>query len=388
MAGTPEADPATRPRRSWLRRLVAVTQGLVLLLVAADLGAAWYFASELLNIEHPIYPTTVLAVAGDEVTVSRDPDALRPIRYELIWPGGHVQLDASVRQTRDGVVRRMVELPAGAPVTGTHVFLDGKVFDGDPRSARGLDFSTVNLPDELGDFPAWYVPPTAAAARSTWIIAVHGRASDATETLRILPTLAATGAPTLAVSYRNDVGTPASPDGYYHLGDTEWHEVAAAVSYARAHGATGVVLYGWSLGGAIVMTALRRLPPADAALVRGAVLDGPVLDWYATLALQAAQRHLPGPLTWTGERMAEARAHLSLDDLNQLRYTSALRVPVLIFVDTDDTTVANGPSRAFAAARPDLVTLVTTSGGGHTLSWNVDPGSYERSVRDFLTAHA
>ncbi|MGW0191984.1 hypothetical protein [Nonomuraea sp. NPDC003201] len=39
-------------------------------------------------------------------------------------------------------------------------------------------------------------------------------------------------------------------DGTFHLGATEWREVAAAISYARGQGATGVVLYGFSMGGA------------------------------------------------------------------------------------------------------------------------------------------
>jgi len=37
--------------------------------------------------------------------------------------------------------------------------------------------------------------------------------------MRILPTLAALGLPTLIPSYRNDDGAPATADGYYHLGE-------------------------------------------------------------------------------------------------------------------------------------------------------------------------
>nr|WP_277349824.1 alpha/beta fold hydrolase [Planosporangium thailandense] len=268
-----------------------------------------------------------------------------------------------------------------------HAHLDTGVFTGDPRTARGLPFTDVTIHDDGGDAPAWYVPPTASPARTTWVIAVHGRGGTRQEALRVLPTIAAAGAPTLVVTYRNDVGAPRSPDGYYHLGDTEWRDVAAAVRYARDHGATGVVLYGWSMGGAVVMTTIRRLPPADAALVRGAVLDCPVLDWNATLDLQASQRSLPEFLTWTAERVVEQRAHLSLDDFDQVDRAGTFTTPFLLFVDRSDSTVPPGPSLRFAAARPDLVTLVTTSGGDHTRSWNVDPTGYESAVAGFLTAH-
>jgi len=380
------AGARRRPR--WRRWLGAIAAALLLLLVVGDVGAGWYFSSQLLVVDHTReYPLTIQAVAGDEVTLSRDPDALRPIRFGLSWLDGHAVLDSSVRETPDGVVRRVVEVTRGSLNAGSHAQLDHKVFDTDPKSSRGLDFSPVTLHGELGDAPAWYVPPTGTTSRTTWVIAVHGRGVSRTETLRILPTLAASGAPTLAIAYRNDEGAPASPDGLYHLGDTEWREVATAIGYARDHGATGVVLYGWSMGGAIVLTALHRLPPADAGFIRAAVLDSPVLDWNATLSLQAAQRSLPGVLTWTAERLIEIRAHLSLDDFDQVRQASALGVPVLLFVDLDDTTVATAPSLAFAQARPDLVTLVTTRGGEHTGSWNVDPGRYEAAVRDFLATH-
>jgi hypothetical protein len=59
-------------------------------------------------------------------------------------------------------------------------------------------------------------------------------------------------------------------------------------------------------------------------------------------------------------------------------------VPVLVFIDDSDKTVPNGPAIEFANSRPDLITLVKTSGGGHTASWNVDPASYEATVTTFL----
>jgi hypothetical protein len=57
---------------------------------------------------------------------------------------------------------------------------------------------------------------------------------------------------------------------------------------------------------------------------------------------------------------------------------------MLVFIDDADKTVPNGPAIEFAASRPDLVTLVKTSGGGHTASWNVNPASYEATVATFL----
>lgn len=74
----------------------------------------------------------------------------------------------------------------------------------------------------------------------------------------------------------------------------------------------------------------------------------------------------PGPRRCGRKRFIEARADLTLTDFDQRPYAAQLKVPVLIFVDHADETVPNGPAIEFTQARPDLVTLVQTNGGGHT----------------------
>nr|WP_276514182.1 alpha/beta fold hydrolase [Actinomadura citrea] len=184
----------------------------------------------------------------------------------------------------------------------------------------------------------------------------------------------------LSIAYRNDVGAPPSHDRRNHLGDKEWHDVVSAMGYARAHGATGVVLYGWSMGGAMAMTTLQR----DPSFVRGVVLDSPVLDWNATLDKQADARHLPGFMTDIAKRVLQWRIGIDLTDFDMRRFAPHLRTPVLMFTTEDDATVANAPAFAFARkAPPGTVTHIPTP-GDHTESWNVDPAAYERSLVAFL----
>jgi pimeloyl-ACP methyl ester carboxylesterase len=375
---------SARRRRRWTRLLVTAVV-LVMLFVVATAGVGYYFAGQLVTVDHsPTYAVKVEALHGNEVTLSRDVNTDRPVLLGLTWPDGAATLSASVRVSDDTVVRTVTSVVRGTLRVGLDVAVDRNVYDTDPKRARGLDYETVSVHGELGEMPAWYVPPTAEHPHTTWVIAVHGRDAIRQESLRILPTIAAAGLPALVITYRNDEGAPASPDGLYHLGDTEWRDIVAAIDYARAHGATGVVLYGWSMGGGMIMMALRRMPPDDSALVRGVVLDSPVLSWNAVIDLQGSQRFLPGFVIWAAKQFTERRTGLSLRDLDLVSYAPDLKVPVLVFVDEAERHVPTGPAHEFARSRPDLVTLVSTTGGGHIASWNVDPASYESAVITLL----
>jgi pimeloyl-ACP methyl ester carboxylesterase len=358
--------------------------GLALLVPTSTAGAGWYFANRVVDATRPKeYPIQVRSVAGREVTLTRTDDTERPIPLALLWPGGHAQLGSIVREDRAAVVREVVDTTGNPLRAGIRAYTSSSVFGGDPHRARGLDFDEVIVPGELGDQPAWLVRPPDPA-RTAWVIAVHGRGGNRTEALRVLPALCRLGLTTLVITYRNDECAPASPDRRYHLGDTEWREVASAIRYARQHGATEVVLYGWSMGGAMSLLALRRMDRTDASTVRALVLDCPVLDWAATLRMQARQRRLPVPLLWTAQRFVEQRIGISLSTLDQRGYAASLSVPVLMFTDSADGSVDLAPAREFAVARPDLVTLVETHGAGHCRSWNLDPAKYESELGVFL----
>ena len=144
---------------------------------------------------------------------------------------------------------------------------------------------------------AGLVDPRGGAPSTRWVIQVHGRAVRRSETLRAVAPFRDAGYTSLLVSYRNDGDAPRSADFRYALGDREWLDVEAAIAFARDHGATDIVLMGWSMGGATVLQALTRSPLSD--VVRGVVLESPVVDWVATLDFQARLRRVP-PLVRAG----------------------------------------------------------------------------------------
>jgi hypothetical protein len=356
--------------------------------VAAGLaGIAWHFSTVALEIGHAVVLDAVATPIGTgAVRVSRVWGAALPGTYGLAWEGGYGTVGPVQSETADDVVRRFTPvvgvLPQALPAR-----IDSFAFTGDPRTARGLDFSQVSIHGPIGDLGAWYVPATPGGADDrgrTWVIFVHGRGADRREALRYLPTWHAAGLPTLVVSYRNDLGAPASPDGENHFGDSEWSDVDAAVGYALSAGAEDVVLAGWSMGGALSLQVADR--SEHRARIRGLILDSPVVDWRDVFVYRGHLSSLPSPLTRAAIWMVERRADVDLDRFDWVRRSADLTLPILLFASDDDTYVPDGPSKRLAAARPDLVTLVKTPGADHVRGWNVDPAGYERAMAEWLAA--
>jgi pimeloyl-ACP methyl ester carboxylesterase len=269
---------------------------------------------------------------------------------------------------------------------GERSAVDGYAWPADPSLAAGRPAREVSYPSPLGPTPAWLVD----GRRGTWVILVHGYNAPRTETLRTLATVTRRGYPALAIAYRNDPGAPRSPDGLRRWGATEWRDLEAATRYALEHGATGVVLAGSSMGGALVTSFLLESPLA-ARVVRGAILDAPALDLGTVIDNGATDRELPilgtpvpPALTEAAKGIAGLRYHLDWGELDYVDRAGRLSTPMLVFHQTGDPTVPVAISEALAAARPDLVTLERFGGDGHVQSWNADPARYERAVRAFL----
>jgi len=367
-----------------LRRVgAAVAVGLGVGAGAGAAGIGWFYSSVLLDTSiRPVYPERVLAVDGGSVTLAATRLTAQPGIWGLRWAtdrtGGLAVLGPVAARRPDAVVRPL--LGGQEPEPGCVAVLDAGPYDPDP-GARDLRFAEVAVPGPLGSYPAWLVP----AAGDTWVVMVHGRGGSRREALRILPALHARGHPQLVVSYRNDEDAPASPDGHYHLGDTEWEDVEAAVRYAVGRGARRVVLFGWSMGGAITGAFLDR--SAEASRVAAVVWDAPLVDWRATLRQQARNRRLPAALSPLASAVTSRRIGIDFDRFDLRRRPPRVRPPTLIVHSSGDTAVPVTASRALADAAPSLdwpLRYVEVPDAEHTGSWNADPAAYERAVTSFL----
>ncbi|HZJ28540.1 MAG TPA: alpha/beta hydrolase [Solirubrobacterales bacterium] len=413
------------------RRWPLIVAGLLVALVVGVAAAGWYYSSDVVVPDHSGGPYDLEIVAvnsgavagrtagprarsrrgqglnagalarsgrGDDgtartITLPREEATERPGIYALEWEDGRAILGpvlppgaggtADVAGTdsadSDEVTRRVLKSGGRAPTGGTKARLSHYVFNGTPKSARGLPYRWVAIRGELGPMPAWQVGPNG---RRTWAIFVHGINGSPLGGLRIAPALRAAGLTSLYITYREDERAPPSPDGKHHMGLTEWRDLEAAARYALRHGARRLVLVGYSMGGAIVTQFVERsrLAPRAEAMI----LDAPALDWQETIAFGARQMGLPSLAAKPVEWAVGLRIDADWEQLDALAHTDELRLPTLLFHGEEDDVVPIETSDEFAAALPGTVTYHRVPRAGHAQSWNVAPARYSARVRAFL----
>lgn len=339
--------------------------------------------------EEDVAVRSVDLVAG-LIVLDSTPDSRLPGEYSF-WFGretGHARIGEIVSVTSRTVTRRILGVDLGDLSTARRGRLTGWFYL--TPADLGVPSREVDIPTPLGPAPAWLIP-RGTADRGRWAIHVHGRAVRRPETLRAVPIFRAAGFTSLVVSYRNDGEAPRSDDHRYALGDREWIDVDAAMAYAIEHGATEIVLVGWSMGGATVLQALTRSAHADA--VAGVILESPVVDWIAALDFQVKLRRLPVFVRsfvillfkhpW-GRFVTGLAEPLDIDRLDFVTRAKELDRPVLILHSDDDGFVPSTASRALALARPDIVSYEEFTVARHTKLWNYDRARWEGAIRDWL----
>ncbi|MGV3016984.1 alpha/beta hydrolase family protein [Rothia sp. 88186D007BW] len=284
--------------------------------------------------------------------------------------------------------------------------LTGVVATGPAMAGYQAEDIELSLP--VGPAPAWVIHPAArlneesseekseenqgTQPSETWAIMVHGMGATRAETLRALHATQALGLTSLHMSYRNDREAPASEDGRYGLGFTEWRDVEIAIDYALTHGARSVVLFGWSMGGSICMQT------ADLARNRWAiealVLDGPALDWLELIQYHTHLNKIPLRIGQLGVQMITHPAlstltglkePISLQQISWPHRADDITVPTLIMHSVDDTYVPHQPSQALAELSA-LVDFVPFDKAPHTREWNVDPQRWFETVTNWLSS--
>ena len=391
-----QQDSTMSLRAKWTLGGIIAGSAAAGLLGAGSSALALYFARRVLTPARVrVADQEVLAVIRDggglQVILAATPDTTLDGVYSLFFDGGngHARIGrvVSYSPAERTVLREVEAVYQGHLETARRGWWSGAVYP-DP-SAVGLAFEDVDIEVEGGTAPAWLIPAEPGA--ETWAIMVHGRGATRQEGLRAVRVAHELGLPSLVVSYRNDGLAPSAPDGRYGLGSTEWRDIDSAIAFALAGGAREVVLFGWSMGGAIC------LQTADLSkhrhVIRAMVLDAPVIDWVNVLAHHAELNRIPSAVGRYGQLMMGHRlgrrltglaAPVDLKSMDWVSRAVELRTPTLILHSVDDEYVPYRPSALLAEKNPEMVTFEAFEQARHTKEWNVDPVLWESLVKAWL----
>ena len=347
--------------------------------------------------------------------------------FNLLWEDGYGSLGPVTRQGDGWVVRPVSDIVGIPPREGVPARLDTGIYKRNPQEDHGIPYEELRLQSDAGDLRAWWMegggeravlmlhgrrrgdlsqrqvrrpeqreqrrhPVPADAGEQDRLEAAaraggeHGRRrGDLTETLRITPTLVDEGWSVLSVAYRNHDRSAPSPDGFYHYGQAEYRDALAGLDFLALQGVREVVLYGFSMGGAVSLETIKRWP-ADGPRLLGLVMDAPLLDprtVFAHVALRGTPS-IPGPLVDMALFMARLRSGIDWKELDQRRYADQLEVPVLLITGTADDTIPVSLVDEFAERVRSPITYLRLDGAEHVEAWNRYPTEYEGAVREFL----
>lgn len=331
----------------------------------------------------------ILAVSDATITLSPTEDSLTPGQYSLWFnrSTGHARVGEILDASAGSVTRTLQNVDFGDITRARRARMSSWYFLR-PRDL-GYPYESIDIVTPLGLAPAWYIP--AATESSRWVIQVHGRAVRRSETLRAVTVFRDAGYNSLLVSYRNDGDAPGTADNRYALGSSEWQDVEAALQYAIDHGATDVVLMGWSMGGATVLQAATR--SSLSGIICGIVLESPVIDWVSVLEHQGRVAGVPSFIRRAAIRLlGDARGKvltglgepIDLSMLDFVRRADDLHWPILLMHSDGDGYVPSAPSRALAEARPDIVTFVPFDTALHVRLWNYDAVKWTSAIENWL----
>lgn len=323
------------------------------------------------------------------VILDRTPNtAARGLYCLILENGGLVRLSHEVEDRGPGLVGRAVQGEPGEALTvGARASWSG-IFFSSPEDA-GLAATDVEVRTDAGQAPAWLITPRDGPS-TTWAIHIHGLGSARAGTLRGVQVASKAGFTSLVVTYRNDGEGPFVGTGRPELGAAEVDDVREAVRFARENGARSLVLFGWSMGGAIALQLAAE--PELRGIIAGLVLESPILDWVSTIKANCARSGLPAwtgalAVPWLGCRPLARRTGLRnpvrVSRFDWLARADELAVPTLILHGSLDTSSPFELSIRLSTLRPNIVRLEAFD-ADHTLSWNSDGERWRAAVSTWL----
>lgn len=331
----------------------------------------------------------VHSMSEHRVTLAADAKTTHEGEFGL-WldaTGAHARI-GRVLSLADGTVEREVVKLSGDVGGVTEGRWSGHVFAGPADIDPG--YRDVAIPVDGGTAPAWLFGP-AAPGNGVWSIHIHGIRTTRVTALRTVPAALAAGHTALVPSFRGDGDGPPTKRGISTLGQTEWRDVEAALAYAVDHGATSIVLFGWSMGATIALLLAER--SAYRHLITRLLLVAPATDWRGLIRNGVARAKLPAIAARFTENALRSRAVSRLVglpepvDLDALDwgFRQRVHIPCLVIHSAGDTEVPFDLTRRFQYANPRNVDIVEFPLAAHAWEYNRDAARFDRVVTEWLS---
>jgi hypothetical protein len=388
-----------------MKTLAKVLALVLLLVLLAAVGVAWYFSNLIIDQaairgEEPAFSNEVTAISAERgigtITYTISPDIANPatdfnttsivgLKFE---DGAYLQLAQGASTDGRSVTRPFILLQGELPKVGAFGQFDWPSYPN--AEALGATSRDVTYSAPGGPTPATIVEP-AVRGNGIWVVVAHGRNGSIREGLRAVPLYAQRGLTTMLINYRDDKKEEgaAYEDGIGNFGQTEWEDLQAAVQYAVDAGAQEVILTGWSMGGAVVASYLERGSNTD--VVIGTQLDSPAVSFSDIVIFGAEQMGIPvqplAPVVWLAERITELRTGLDFDAVEYKDNAATWPVPAAVTAATADDLVPPDSIEEFAAAVPDGE-FALFEGAAHTGEWNLDSAKYDQFIGRWLDQFA
>lgn len=256
------------------------------------------------------------------------PRQTQPIVLKRLGPGGQQQAVPRHAKLHPLRIIRDVSLAVFIPTTIMVAFglfqamFPQRIITTETPANYGLAFEDVRLTTSDGlNLAAWYVPSQDNASKSA-IVVLHGYPASKGDLIARVQFLAAKHA-LLLVDFRYFGGSEGS---YTTFGIRENADALAAIDYLKSRGAEKIGIYGFSMGGAVALTAATR--SEDVAAV---VAEAP----YASLSYMAEEPYillgpLKRPLGWLLNQAATAVTGTDLEKASPLAAAATSRKPTLL----------------------------------------------------------
>jgi len=364
-------------------KTIGTLAAVFVVLLAAATGVIWLLARRIVGVE-PRRKTVTARRVGDDLELPQSDLTAVDGSYGL-WFGErfehHALIGPVVSSDEHRVIRRVLKTTAPISTEPFEAQWTGHTMSGPAEIDPDWEDVAVPLRDGASA-PAWLFRRTALDG--PWVIHVQGIRTSRLVTLRSVEVAQTVGLTSLVITYRGAGDGPKASAST--LGQREWTDLADAIAYARAHGATAVYVIAWSMGAGLALELLRHDPMAFDRLA----LIAPATNWREIIRQGVKRAGLPGfvasVVTWAlGSRVASRLARMPVPlDFDRLDWSRNVTtdIPTVVIHSKRDEEIPFELTRAFSTR--SNVTLVQTADAPHGWEANVDPEGFRSALRSGL----